>query len=157
MKAAADTLLAAPKEGEVAAEKPESIANDLPKSTVIVTDIYEVGGSEPNPLHFEFTHTPKYAAAYYCQLDKEKFDTAFRSTCDTSQEAKGNAKVLLLEKDLGSLRQPPLFLFLGSSVLFVIFLLSMHWREKDANTSKSGDSSDDDSKVEEKEKELVDA
>ncbi|MFN8015727.1 MAG: hypothetical protein U0R17_03850 [Acidimicrobiia bacterium] len=158
VKAAADTLLAAPKEGEVAPEKPESIANDLPKSTVIVNDIYEVGGSEPNPLHFEFRHTPKYAAAYYCQLDKEKFDTAFRSTCDKSDEAKANSKVLLLEKDLGSLRQPPLFLFLGSSVLFAIFLLSMHWREKDLSKNKTGnDSDDEDAESEKAEKELVDA
>jgi hypothetical protein len=128
VKAAADTVLAPAVEG---VEKPEAVANDLPSVDVIVTNIYEVGGSTPNPLLFEFTHTPQYAAAEFCQLDTEKAETAFRSTCDTSEEALGNNQVLILEKDLGSLRQPPLFLFLGSSALFGLFLLALHWREQD--------------------------
>lgn len=151
VKAAADTFLAAPAEGATV-EKPESIAEDLPKAEVIVTEIYEIGGSEPNPLHFEFTHSPQYAAAQYCQLDKVKSETAFRSTCDTSQEAQANSKVLILEKDLGSLRQPPLFLFFGSSALFAIFLLALHWREKDSEEKDS-----DEAKDEPTDKELVDA
>ena len=157
VKAAADTLLAPIKEGEVNS-KPASISEDLPTVDVIVTDIYEIGGSEPNPLHFEFTHTPLYAAANFCQLDKEKAETAFRSTCDTSPEAKANLGVLILEKDLGSLRQPPLFLFFGSSVLFALFLLSLYWRDKDLRLAKAQDASEEDDKNEEdSNKELVDA
>lgn len=159
VKAAADTLLAAPAEGSTV-EKPAAIADDLPTSDVIVTQIYEVGGSKPNPLHFEVRHTPEYAAASYCQLDKVKSQTAFRSTCDTSEGAAANSKVLILEKDLGSLRQPPLFLFLGSATLFGLFLLSMHWREKDLNAKKESDSKDVESNGEDEEpsdKELVDA
>lgn len=138
VKASADTFLAAPTAG-TEVEKPESIAEDLPSVDVLVTEIYEIGGSKPNPLHFEFRHTPQYAAASYCQLDKIKSQTAFRSTCDTSPGAAVNSKILILEKDLGSLRQPPLFLFLGSSVLLVIFLLSLHWREKDQIEKKKND------------------
>lgn len=158
VKAAADTFLAAPAEG-TEVEKPESIADDLPTVDVIVTEIYEVGGSEPNPLHFEFRHTPQYAAASYCQLDKVKSQTAFRSTCDTSAGAAVNSKILILEKDLGSLRQPPLFLFLGSSVLMSIFLLSLHWREKDQIEKKEtdGDASSNGDDAQDSERELVDA
>ena len=142
VKAAADTLLAPIKEGEVNS-KPASISEDLPPV---------------NPLHFEFTHTPLYAAANFCQLDKEKAETAFRSTCDTSPEAKANLGVLILEKDLGSLRQPPLFLFFGSSVLFALFLLSLYWRDKDLRLAKAQDASEEDDKNEEdSNKELVDA
>lgn len=159
VKAAADTFLAVPKEGEVV-EKPETIAEDLPKADVIVTNIYEVGGSAPNVLHFQVHHTPQYAAVEYCQLDKVKSETAFRSTCDVSADAQVNHKFLILEKDLGSLRQPPLFLFLGSGTLFIMFLLSLHWRERDAREAKkleeeSSDSADDDSASEPEE--LVDA
>jgi len=157
VKAAADTLLAPPKEGEEGL-KPESISEDLPAVDVIVTDIYSIGGSEPNPLHFEFTHTPLYAAANFCQLDKVKAETAFRNTCDTSPEAAANSGVLILEKDLGSLRQPPLFLFFGSSVLFALFLLALHWRDKDLKAAQDEDSENDgEENNDDSEKELVDA
>ena len=132
VKAAADTILApAVDDGHGGGGKPESVADDLPSVDVIVTEIYEVGGSSPNPLFFEFTHTPQFAAASFCQLDVEKAEIAFRSTCDTSEAAQANAGILILAKDLGSLRQPPMFLCLGSSTLFIIFLLALHWRDKD--------------------------
>ena len=160
VKAAADTLLAAPAEGSTV-EKPAAVADDLPTVDVIVTDIYEIGGSSPNPLHFQFRHTPQYAAVQFCQLDKEKSATAFRSTCDTSAEAQANNRVLILEKDLGSLRQPPLFLFFGASALFALFLMALHWRDKDLKAAQADKSSDgDDSNEDEKEtssEDLVDA
>ena len=154
VRAAADTLLAPAIEGET---KPAAIADDMPAVAVIVTDIYEIGGSTPNPLHFEFRHTPLFATADFCQLDKVKADTAFRSTCDTSPEAKANAGVLVLKKDLGSLRQPPLFLFFGSSVLFSVFLLALYWRDKDLRLAKAETVQDDDDNNQDSEKELVDA
>lgn len=157
VKAAADTVLAPAAEG-TEVQKPEAVADDLPSASVIVTDIYQVGGSQPNILHFEITHTPQFAAAKFCQVDKVKAETAFRSTCDTSEEAQANSGVLILEKDLGSLRQPPLFLFLGSSVLFLVFLLSLHWREQDGKAKESDESKEDSEVVQdEDEKEEVDA
>lgn len=134
VKAAADTFLAAPKEGEL--PKPDTIINSLPNADVMVTDIYELGGSAPNPLYFQFRHTPQFAAAQFCQIDTVKAATAFRSTCDTSSAAAANNKVLIMEKDLGSLRQPPIFLFLGAGTLLGLFLLALHWREKDLKEAK---------------------
>lgn len=159
VKAAADTILAVSAAGSEV-EKPESVADDLPTSAVLVQSIYSIGGSNPNPLHFEFSHTPQYAAVEFCQLDEGKAATAFRNTCDTSEEAAANSKVLILEKDLGSLRQPPMFLFLGSSVMFIIFLLALHWRDNDLREAKQG-SGDEDSptpeNAEEKDEEMVEA
>ena len=156
VKSAADTVLAPAAEGEEHS-KPEAIVDDLPAVDVIVTDIYQIGGSEPNPLHFEFRHTPLFAAAKFCQLDREKAETAFRNTCDTSPEAKANSGVLILEKDLGSLRQPPLFLFFGSAVLFVLFLLALRWRDQDLKQENYNESEEQDSDGESNDKELVDA
>lgn len=156
VKAAADTLLApAVDDGHSETAKPEAIAEDLPTVDVIVTEIFEVGGSSPNPLNFEFTHTPQFAAVRFCQLDQVKAETAFRNTCDTSEEAQVNTGVLILEKDLGSLRQPPLFLFLGSSALFILFLLALHWREKDLRESE--EPSDEETNEEESAVEEVNA
>ncbi len=160
VKAAADTFLAVPAEGSEV-EQPEAIAEDLPKADVIVTNIFEVGGSTPNPLHFEFRHTPQFAVAEYCQLDAEKSESAFRSTCDTSEGAEENHRFLILEKDLGSLRQPPLFLFLGAGTLCAIFVLALYWRERDLREAKKlaeqeSDASTDDEPKEDSD-ELVDA
>ena len=144
VKAAADTVLApADPNAHDAAPKPEAVADDLPSVDVLVTEIFEVGGSQPNPLNFEFTHTPQFAAAHFCQIDKVKAETAFRNTCDTSEDAQANAGILILEKDLGSLRQPPLFLFLGSSALFILFLLALHWREKDQREASDESSNEE--------------
>ncbi|MBP9115065.1 MAG: hypothetical protein KBF89_01820 [Acidimicrobiia bacterium] len=150
IKAAADTILAPALEGT---EKPESIAADLPSKPIVVTDIYRIGGSTANPLHLEFKHKPLYAVAIYCPLDEIKSKTAFRNTCETPLDGKTNTKVLVLEKDLGSLRQPPTFLFLGSFILCIIFLLNLHWREQDTKPEEvvNGDIKEDE------EKEKVDA
>ncbi len=151
IKAAADTVLGPAVDGK---EKPASVANDLPSVPVIVTDIYQIGGSQPNPLFLEFTHTPEYAAAFFCPVDQVKLETAFRTTCDTSSAAAANNRILILQKDLGSLRQPPIFLFFGSTALFILFLLALHWREKDLK--ENSDEEEPDSEDEDK-KEKVDA
>ena len=132
VKAAADTVLAPAVEGE---EKPESISADLPSGPVVVTEIYSIGGSKTNPLHFEFKHKPQYAVAVYCPLDEVKSKTAFRNTCEMPEDGSSNTKVLVLEKDLGSLRQPPVFLFFGSLILCIMFLLNLYWRDNDKNKS----------------------
>ena len=40
---------------------------------------------------------------------------------------------MVLSRDLGSLRVPPFVAFIMSSILFVLGLLMLHWREKDEN------------------------
>lgn len=40
-------------------------------------------------------------------------------------------KTVVLEEDLGSLRQPPLLYFLGSLILFLLSLRGLHWYEQD--------------------------
>lgn len=149
VKAAADTLLAPAAEG---VEKPESIAAQIPSKAVIVTDIYSIGGSNPNPLHMEFTHKAHYAVAIFCPLDEVKAETAFRNTCEPAEAGTTNTKVLILEKDLGTLRQPPVFLFIGSLLTLIIFLLALHWREKDKKSKE-----EENVEVKEEVQETVDA
>jgi hypothetical protein len=47
--------------------------------------------------------------------------------CDESQPI----NTLVLELDLGSVRVPPFVALIGSSILFVLSLLGLHWRERD--------------------------
>lgn len=140
VKAAADENLvqveALPSEGQ----KAQAIANaqkfaefeDVTQYKVLAT--FETGGSKPNPLDFELTHTPLYAVVQFCQVvepDPLKYPfgvTPPEPTCDDNADKAG---FLVLERDLGSLRVPPLVAFISSVLLFGLGLLALHWRERD--------------------------
>ena len=47
--------------------------------------------------------------------------------CDKSQPI----NTLVFERDLGSVRVPPFVALVGSSILFILCLLGLHWRERD--------------------------
>ena len=44
---------------------------------------------------------------------------------------------MILERDLGSVRQPPLVAFISSVILFGLGLLGLHWYEKDRKAAKA--------------------
>jgi hypothetical protein len=95
------------------------------------TDTLVVGGSDPNPLKLEFTHVPQYAAVQYCEvLDVEvPFGEAPpEPECDADSENQG---WIILERNLGSLRLPPVMALIIFTILFGVGLLALHWREKD--------------------------
>lgn len=99
---------------------------------------YETGGSSPNPLDFEFSHTPLVAAVEYCEVVDD--DTPFGvpppdPECDPASDEQG---FIVLERDLGSLRVPPVVAFVMFSVLFGLGLLALHWRERDEAALQAG-------------------
>jgi hypothetical protein len=92
---------------------------------------YTVGGGTKNV----FWHYPKYAAIEFCQI--EVVNTPFGEkppapVCDALVPP-GYA---ILERDLGSLRQPPIFYFIVFSLLFGLSLLGLHWYELDERERK---------------------
>jgi hypothetical protein len=88
---------------------------------------YEIGGGSKNI----FWHNPRYAAVQFCTVK------------DTGEPEVGQAppvpecdplvptQWIILERDLGSIRQPPVFYFIGFSILLALSLLGLHWYEKD--------------------------
>ena len=84
------------------------------------------------PLLHVSLHTPKYAVVNICPVDKDKLVVPFGATPPTPQ-CKGGAPInsVVFERDLGSVRVPPLVALVGSSILFILCLLSLHWRERD--------------------------
>jgi hypothetical protein len=100
----------------------------------MVTSTYEIGGGKPNPLDFEVTHPPLYAVVEYCEvLTPDPVKYPFGTTppapqCNPTSEKNG---VLVLERDLGSLRVPPLVAFISALLLFGLGLLGLHWWERD--------------------------
>lgn len=96
---------------------------------------YEVGGSNPEFLNFEFTHQPEYAVVEICEVREQEVPFGVpppEPECNPSSENNG---FVVLERNLGSLRLPPIVAFIGFSLLFGLGLLALHWRERDEEES----------------------
>ncbi|MGZ4797193.1 MAG: hypothetical protein ACXV8T_14990 [Acidimicrobiia bacterium] len=79
-------------------------------------------------------HKPLYAAVTTCKVDASTAPTEvpFGAKPPTPKcSSTDPQQILVLERDLGSLRVPPLVGFLAFSLLFGLSLLCLHWRERD--------------------------
>jgi len=93
---------------------------------------YNIGGGTKNV----FWHKPRYAAVEYCQVKQVAVPFGEKPPlpkCDPLVPR----QFVVLERDLGSLRQPPFFYFISFSVLFGLFLLGLHWYELDQRERKA--------------------
>ena len=103
---------------------------------------YEIGGSDPNPLEGELTHTPLYAVVEFCEVQQPEvvFGTVPPAPeCKASSDQSG---FVVLQRDLGSLRVPPTVALVSSILLFTLGLLALHWREKDEAAKQRAESPD---------------
>ncbi len=67
-----------------------------------------------------------------CPVDTDLLIVPFGDPPPTPQCDKSKPITsLVFERDLGSVRVPPFVALLGSSVLFILSLLGLHWRERD--------------------------
>ena len=137
VKAAADETLVAvdalPGESQTAEQKATQAKygrfSDVTQYLAVAT--YETGGSKPNPFDFELSHTPLYAVVQFCEVVTP--DVPFgvappEAECTTDSPNNG---VLVFERDLGSIRVPPIVAWISSILLFGLGLLGLHWRERD--------------------------
>ncbi len=104
-----------------------------------VLNTYEIGGSKPNPLNFELSHTPLFAVVEFCEVVDPATTVPFGvapppAECKAGSDQNG---FLVLKRDLGSLRVPPFVAWISSILLFGLGLLLLHWREKDEQTKKA--------------------
>jgi len=138
VKAAVDEqlvqLVALPAEGEAGKKK---VAEQKFARFAVVTDYkvqktYEIGGSKPNPLDFELTHKPLLAVVKFCEVQQPEIPFGIappkNPPCKQGSDKSG---YLVLERDLGSVRIPPIVAWISSVLLFCLGLLALHWRERD--------------------------
>jgi hypothetical protein len=95
------------------------------------TKYFEVGGSNPHLLDWQLTHRPLYAVVQYCATVPSNLPFGVPPPppqCDTSSPKNG---FVVLKREFGTLRLPPVVTFLLSVILFGLGLLALHWREKD--------------------------
>jgi len=137
VKAAADENLIAvealPSEAQVAQQ---AFARFQAVTEYKVLNTYEIGGSEPNPLDFEVTHTPLFAVVEFCKVVTPEYPFGTVPPAPTCTSSPGDRSFLVLQRDLGSLRVPPIVAFISSVLLFGLGLLALHWREKDERATK---------------------
>jgi hypothetical protein len=95
------------------------------------TKYFEVGGSNPHLLDWQLSHRPLYAVVQYCAVVPSNLPFGVPPpppVCDTSSPKNG---FVVLKREFGTLRLPPVVTFLLSVILFGLGLLALHWREKD--------------------------
>jgi len=153
VKAAIDALVLIPKSsGGVPAELPNEFQTFESSTDYLVAAAYSTGGGawlDKNSPYFHLgdikvstdasfpwvhvtAHVPSYAVAVLCPIDLEAQDVPFGDpipdpTCDPDKQV----TTIVLEKDLGSLRFPPFMVMVSSGIMFALFLLGLHWRERD--------------------------
>lgn len=78
-------------------------------------------------------HQPLYAVITTCATDPalSATEVPFGAKPPTPKCADATRDVIILERDLGSLRVPPFVAFLASGLLLGLSLLCLHWRERD--------------------------
>jgi hypothetical protein len=78
-------------------------------------------------------HKPLYAVVTTCKVDPSlaPAEVPYGAKPPVPKCAPGERQLLVLERDLGSLRVPPFVAFLAFSLLFGLTLLALHWRERD--------------------------
>lgn len=101
----------------------------------LVTKTYEQGGSNPSFLDFEFRHQPLYAVVQFCGTapNTQPFGAppdAAKCAAAGSKEAENNGYMVLL-RDWGSVRLPPLVAWVISILGFILGLVCLTWFEKD--------------------------
>ena len=100
------------------------------------TNYYEVGGSTPMLLSWQASHQKQYAVVQFCAVVPVNQPFGLpppTPVCDTSSPKNG---YVILEYDYGSLRFAPFVALVSSSILFVLGLLALHWREKDERAAE---------------------
>lgn len=78
-----------------------------------------------------FGHRAHYAVVQICPAAKVPATNAAAAPTAPECDPTLPTKTVVLEQDLGSLRQPPLLYFLGSLILFLLCLRGLHWYEMD--------------------------
>src|SRR5713226_4304831 len=136
VKAAVDAALVTKVATPTLAVRPEDnrFAKFLDVTKYEVLQTWEIRGSKPQFWKGQFTHTPQIAVVEFCETVDTSQSQPFGlpplpPECSTAQGAQKG--YVVLERDLGSLRVPPFVAFCMASILFVLGLLALHWREKD--------------------------
>ncbi|MEI8337110.1 MAG: hypothetical protein WCG37_09605 [Actinomycetes bacterium] len=164
VKAAIDALVVIPKGvGGVPAVLPNEFQTFESSTDYLVAAAYTTGGEawlDKTSPYFHLrdikitanssfpwvhvtAHVPSFAVAVLCPIDLAAQQVPFGDpipapTCDPEKQV----TTIVLQKDLGSLRFPPFMVMVSSGIMFALFLLGLHWRERDLQELAEQDAAD---------------
>jgi hypothetical protein len=142
VKAAVDAVLVPKEATPTAPLGPNDNKFAIPEfqdvTKYMIIDTWERGGSNPQFWKLQFTHSPHYAVAQFCQVAAAPEDRpSVLPPLPPECEPGGRDGFVILRRDLGSVRVPPFVAFGMSTILFVLGLLLLHWRERDETEQKA--------------------
>ncbi|MFI5053072.1 MAG: hypothetical protein ACHQDE_01820 [Acidimicrobiia bacterium] len=142
VKAAVDAALVTKSALPTAPLGPDDNKFALPAFTDVtkyeILGTWEIGGSHPQFWKGQFTHSEQLAVVQFCETAPVPADRAFGLPPLPPECADGGQTgYVVLTRDLGSLRFPPFIAFVSFSILFVLGLLMLHWRERDEQDAEA--------------------
>lgn len=135
-----------PRRGQAAASADDIIQNrakEFAAGEYVTLSVYDRGGERSPKINdsldfLAFRHAPRYALVELAPLLPQRAEPArapAKPVIDSSQPH----RYLLMIRDLGSKRQPAIFITLGSSLIFAILCWLLHRRDRFVMENATGE------------------
>ncbi|NQW60853.1 hypothetical protein HQ459_08715 [bacterium] len=135
-----------PRRGQAAASADDIIQNkakEFAAGEYVTLSVYDRGGERSPKINesldfLAFRHAPRYALVELAPLLPQRAEPArapAKPVIDSSQPH----RYLLMIRDLGTKRQPAIFITLGSSLIFGILCLLLHRRDRFVLANATGE------------------
>jgi len=135
-----------PRRGQAAASADDIIQNkakEFAAGEYVTLSVYDRGGERSPKINdsldfLAFRHAPRYALVELAPLLPQRAEPArapAKPVIDSSQPH----RYLLMIRDLGSKRQPAIFITLGSSLIFAILCWLLHRRDRFVLANATGE------------------
>jgi hypothetical protein len=135
-----------PRRGQAAASADDIIQNrakEFAAGEYLTLSVYDRGGERSPKINesldfLAFIHAPRYALVELAPLLPQRVEPArapAKPVIDSSQPH----RYLLMIRDLGSKRQPAIFITLGSSLIFAILCWLLHRRDRFVMENATGE------------------
>jgi hypothetical protein len=135
-----------PRRGQASASADEIIQNrakEFAAGEYLTLSVYDRGGERSPKINesldfLAFIHAPRYALVELAPLLPQRVEPArapAKPVIDSSQPH----RYLLMIRDLGSKRQPAIFITLGSSLIFAILCWLLHRRDRFVMENATGE------------------
>ena len=135
-----------PRRGQAAASADDIIQNkakEIAAGEYVTLSVYDRGGERSPKINdsldfLAFRHAPRYALVELAPLLPQRAEPArapAKPVIDSSQPH----RYLLMIRDLGTKRQPAIFITLGSSLIFAILCWLLHRRDRFVLANATGE------------------
>jgi len=135
-----------PRRGQAAASADDIIQNrakEFAAGEYVTLSVYDRGGERSPKINdsldfLAFRHAPRYALVELAPLLPQRAEPA-RAPAKPDIDSSQPHRYLLMIRDLGTKRQPAIFITLGSSLIFAILCWLLHRRDRFVLANATGE------------------